>query len=215
MKSPEEITVLVADEYPLALEGLHSIIEKALDIKIVGEAQDGNEIKPMVARLQPRILLLNLNMPNLDPVEMVRWVRENYPQTLTLVLTAHDEDAYLANMMDAGVEGYLNKKMRAGQLISSIRRAARGETFFDKEQIERANRWKEEVAAIWESLSKRERDVLQLLTEGKDNNGIAESLTISINTVEKHLKNIYGKLRVTSRTEAVRWWMEKGTDFRN
>lgn len=214
MKSPDEITVLVADDHPLALEGVRSILEKASEIKIIGEAQDGNEIKPMVAKLQPRILLLDLKMPNLDPVEMERWVRENYPETLTLVLTAHDKDVYLANMMEAGAVGYLDKKLQASQLISTIRRAARGEFVYDKEQIERAKRWREKVTGIWESLSKREREVLQLLTEGKDNNGIAESLTISINTVEKHLKNIYGKLRVTSRTEAVHWWVEKSTDFR-
>ncbi|MBM3179303.1 MAG: response regulator transcription factor [Chloroflexi bacterium] len=214
MKTPDEITVLVADDHPLALEGVRSILEKVAEIRIVGEVQDGNEIKPMIVKFQPRVLLLDLKMPNLDPVEMEKWVRENYPETLTLVLTAHDKDAYLANMMEAGAVGYLDKKLQASQLLSSIRRAARGEFLYDKEQIERAKRWREKVTAIWESLSKRERDVLQLLTEGKDNNRIAESLTILINTVEKHLKNIYEKLRVTSRTEAVHWWVEKGTDFR-
>lgn len=215
MKFPDEITVLVADDHPLALEGVRSILEKAPEIKIVGEAQDGNEIKPMVAKLLPRILLLDLKMPNLNPVEMERWVRENYPETLTLVLTAHDKDAYLSNMMDAGAVGYLDKKLQASQLITSIRRAAQGNFIFDKERIERAKRWREEVTAMWESLSKREHDVLQLLTEGKDNNGIAESLVISINTVETHLKNMYKKLKVSSRTEAVQWWVEKITDFRD
>lgn len=215
MKFPDEITVLVADDHPLALEGVRSILEKAPEIKIVGEAQDGNEIKPMVAKLLPRILLLDLKMPNLNPVEMERWVRENYPETLTLVLTAHDKDAYLSNMMDGGAVGYLDKKLQASQLITSIRRAAQGNFIFDKEQIERAKRWREEVTAMWESLSKREHDVLQLLTEGKDNNGIAESLVISINTVETHLKNMYKKLKVSSRTEAVQWWVEKITDFRD
>lgn len=214
MKSPDEITVLVADDHPVALDGVRSMLEKAPDIKIVGEAQDGNEIKPMVAKLQPRILLLDLKMPNLDPVEMEKWVRENYPETLTLVLTAHDKDAFLVGMMEAGASGYLDKKLNAAQLIESIRRASKGEYLFDKEQIERAKRWREKVTAIWESLSKREREVLQLLTEGQDNKKIALSLGVSVNTVEKHLKNIYEKLCVTSRTKAVRWWVDKGTDFR-
>lgn len=214
MKLPKEITVLVADDHSLTLEGVRYMLEKAPDIKIVGEAQDGNEIKPMVAKLEPRILLLDLKMPNLDPVEMEKWVRENYPETLTLVLTAHDKDAFLVGMMEAGASGYLDKKLNAAQLIESIRRASKGEYLFDKEQIERAKRWREKVTAIWESLSKREREVLQLLTEGQDNKKIGLSLGVSVNTVEKHLKNIYEKLRVTSRTEAVRWWVDKGTDFR-
>ena len=214
MQSPNKITVLVADDHPLALEGVRSILEKAPEIQIVGEVQDGNEIKPKVAELRPQILLLDLKMPNLDPVEMEKWVRENYPKTLTLVLTAHDKDAYLSNMMEAGATGYLDKKLQAGQLISSIRRAARGEVIFDGEQIDRAYRWREDIRRRWESLSVREREVLHLLTEGDDNKQIATLLDISINTVEKHLKNIYEKLEVTSRTEAVHWWVEKGTDFR-
>lgn len=214
MKSPNEITVLVADDHPLVLEGVRSILEKASEIKIVGEAQDGNAIKPMVARLRPRILLLDLKMPNLEPVEMERWVRENHPETLTLVLTAHDKDAYLVNMMEAGAAGYLDKKLRAGHLISAIRKAARGEVFFDKEQINRAHRWREDVRKRWESLTAREREVLHWVTEGLDNKDIAAHLSISVNTVEKHLKSIYAKLEVTSRTEAAHWWLEKSTDFR-
>ncbi len=112
MTPPTKITVLVADDHPLSLEGVRSILEKAPDMEIVAEVQDGNEIKPKVAELRPRILLLDLKMPNLDPVEMEKWVRENYPETLTLVLTAHDKDAYLANMMEAGAVGYLDKKCR-------------------------------------------------------------------------------------------------------
>jgi DNA-binding CsgD family transcriptional regulator len=86
---------------------------------------------------------------------------------------------------------------------------------FDKEQIERARRWREDVTAKWESLSDREREVLQLLTEGADNEALADSLGFTVNTVEKHLANIYKKLGVTSRSEAIHWWVEKITDFRN
>ncbi len=209
------ITVLVADDHPLALEGVRSILGKASDIKIVGEVQDGSEIKQLIAKLRPRVLLLDLRMPNLSPVELEKWVQENYPQTITLVFTAHHQIAYLADMMDAGAAGYLDKKLQGDLLIASIRRAAHGEVLYDKEQIEQARRWREEVTIKRESLSKRELEVLLLLADGQDNHDIATTLGISVNTVEKHLRNIYNKLGVTSRTEAVHWWVEKGTDFRN
>jgi DNA-binding NarL/FixJ family response regulator len=99
-------------------------------------------------------------------------------------------------------------------LISAIRRAANGEILFEKEQVERAFQWVKNVKDRWESLSDREREILQLLTEGKDNKTIAGALEITINTVEKYLSNIYKKLGVTSRTAAILWWLEKSTDFR-
>lgn len=216
MTDPQKrITVLIADDHEITRKGIRDFLEQAPDMQIVGEARDGDEIKRMVAELHPQILLLDLIMPNLSPSQLEKWVRENHPETITLVLTAHDRDAYLADMMEAGAVGYLDKKLWAGQLISAIRRAARGETIFTKEQFERVRRWREEITAKWESLSKRERKVLQLLTEGMQNREIAEFLSITVNTVEKHLSSIYRKLGVTSRTEAVHWWDEKITDFRN
>lgn len=216
MTDPQKrITVLIADDHEMTRKGIRDFLEQAPDMQIVGEAQDRDEIKQLVGKLHPQLLLLDFIMPRLNPTALEKWVRENYPETITLVLSAHDRDAYLAGMMEAGAVGYLDKKLRAGQLISAIRRAARGETIFTKEQFERVRRWREGVAEKWESLSKRERHVLQLLTEGMENKEIAESLNITINTVEKHLSSIYRKLGVTTRTEAVHWWDEKTTDFRN
>lgn len=209
------ISIILADDHQMARQGIRSILEKAPDFEIVGEAKDGDEVRRLVAALRPQILLLDLKMPNLSPAELEKWVRVNYPETNTLVLTGHDRDVYLANMMDAGVSGYLDKKLRAGQLISAIRRAARGEIFFDEEQIERARRWREEVGNKWASLSEREKEILQKLTEGAENLAIAEMLCITTNTVEKHLTNIYKKLGVKSRLEAAIWWLEKSGDFRN
>src|SRR4026207_676099 len=111
----KSITVLIADDHEMTRKGILEFLEQAPDIQIVGEAQDGDEIKRFVADLRPQILLLDLIMPNLIPAELERWVRTNYPETITLVLTAHDRDAYLSNMMEAGVAGYLDKKLRAGQ----------------------------------------------------------------------------------------------------
>ena len=205
------ITVLLADDHEMTRKGIRNFLEQAQDIRVVGEAQDGDEIKRLVADLRPQILLLDLIMPDLSPAELEKWVRTNYPETITLVLTSHDRDTYLSGMMEAGVAGYLDKKLRAAGLISAIRRAARGEILFDKKQLERARRWRQAVSQKWESLSDREREVLQMLTEGVENKAIAASLGIAVNTVEKHLENIYKKLGVASRTEAIHWWVEKNT----
>jgi DNA-binding NarL/FixJ family response regulator len=213
-RSQKIITILIADDHPAWVEGIRSIIGHAPDMHVIGDASDGDQIKQKVSELRPDVLLLDLIMPNHKPAEFEKWVRENYPEIVTLVLTAHDQDAYLAGMIEAGAAGYLDKKMRANDLLAAIRRAMRGEFLFDEEQIEKARHWREVVTAKWESLSDREREVLHLLTEGQDNNLIASSLGISINTVEKHLKSLYKKLGVTSRTEAVHWWIETGTDFR-
>jgi DNA-binding NarL/FixJ family response regulator len=212
---PRKINVLITDDFEITRSGIRSLLEKSPDIEVLGEAQDGEELKRLVAHHRPQILLLDLVMPNHSPVEFEKWVRTNYPETITLVLTAHDRDSYLTGMMEAGAVGYLDKKLRAGQLISAIRRAASGEFLFDRNQIERARRWREEINYKWRSLSAREREVLQMLTEGVENKTIAVSLGVSINTIEKHLHNIYKKLGVSCRVEASTWWLGNTTDFRN
>lgn len=210
---PDIITVLIADDHEMTRKGIRNFLEQAPDLQIVGEAQSGEEIQEMIACYRPQILLLDLIMPNFSPAELEKWVRTHYPETITLVLTAHDRDVYLSMMMDAGVAGYLDKKLRAGDLIAAIRRAARGEFLFEKAQFERARRWKEEVSQKWDSLSIREQEVLKLLTDGLENRAIADCLGIQANTVEKHLQNLYKKLGVTSRMEAMRWGVEKNTQF--
>ncbi len=119
------ISILLADDHPLARQGIRSILEKVSDMEIIGEAQDGDEIKQLVADLKPQILLLDLKMPHLSPAALEKWVRINYPETITIVLTGHDRDVYLSNMMDAGVAGYfagsMNISLRPRAYISSQR----------------------------------------------------------------------------------------------
>ncbi len=202
------ITVLVADDHPLALEGVRSMLNKAADIKIVGEAQDGNEIKPLVAKLRPRILLLDLRMPNLSPIELEKWVRENYPETVTLAFTAHHHVAYLAGMMDAGIAGYLSKTERAENLIAAIRRAAHGDMLFTAEQIDRARKWRHEMGEKWEKLTEREREVLSLMEKGLSNKAIAKQLGVTLKTVAYHVSAIFDRLDVESRHEAIAWYQK-------
>jgi DNA-binding NarL/FixJ family response regulator len=129
------ITIMIVDDHPGWIEGVRTIIHKASDMQIVGEVQDVEAIKQKIAELQPDILLLDLVMPNHNPAELEKWVREKYPDVVTLVLTAHDRDAYLAGMMEAGAAGYLDKKMKANDLLDAIRRAARGEFLYER------NKW--------------------------------------------------------------------------
>lgn len=210
---PTIITVVLADGGEIGRTGLHNLLDHIPGIQVVDQVQGGHEGKQLVIRLRSQPPLLNLGMPNFSAQDFEKWVQENYPEMITLVLAEDDHDAYLAGVMESGATGYLDKSLSVGQLLSAIRRATHGGTFFPEGQVERSRR--EDTTAKWESLSKREREVLQKLAEGDDNKTIAAALGVTINTVEKHLSNIYRKLGMTSRAEAIHWWFEKITDFRN
>lgn len=199
------ITVLLADDHPTTLAGIRAILQEAPDIQVVGETDNGKDAMRLVTELCPQVLLLDLIMPGPSPAELERWVRANCPETNTLVLTAHDRDAYLSSMMDAGAVGFISKTEKAEQLIQAIRLAAGGEILFDSEQLARAQGWREKAGNKWESLTDREREILRLLSDGLDNKAIAEKLVISSKTTAFHVTNILKKLGVNSRHEAVAW----------
>jgi DNA-binding NarL/FixJ family response regulator len=202
------IRVVLADDHEVTRAGIRTILENASDIKIVGEASTGAEAKAMTANLRPHVLLLDLQMPGPRPAQIEAWVRAHYPETITLVLTAHDRDAYLSEMVEAGVAGFISKTEAGHQLVGAIRRAARGIVLLSEEQLQRARRWRREVGRRWEQLTPRERDVLRLLVAGHENAAIAETLTITLRTVEYHVSNILHKLGVSSRLEAATWVRE-------
>ncbi len=160
------VHVVLADDHPPTRRGVRAALEEAPDIEVAGEAKDGVEAKELVAELRPDVLLLDLVMLGPRPVDIERWVRDNYPETETLILTAHDRDAFLAEMEEAGAAGFLTKDEDTPALVQAIRRAARGETLYTQEQLDRARRWRQEVGARWESLTRREREVLRLVVEG-------------------------------------------------
>ena len=201
------ITILIADDHPIIRAGIRALIEHDPDMKVVGEAQDGDDTRRQVAQLHPQVLLLDLRMPGMSSAaELEKWVRTHYPSTITLVLTAHDRDAYLASMMDAGVAGFLEKNVPDSQLIHAIRRAVRGDILFSNEQFNRVRKWREQEGAQWKSLTRREREVLSLLAQGLDNVKISDALHISIKTTAYHITHILQKLQVSSRQEAIVWF---------
>lgn len=211
-KSMKTITILIADDEPLARAGIRTVLSPVEDFEVVGEAQDGFEVQELVPKILPKILLLDYQMPGPGAYNLEKWIRENYPETTALVLTAHDRDAYLSETIDSGMAGFLLKNEKAERLIQSIRDVANGTPLFTEEQIERAQKWKKDVGTRWESLSSREREVFRHLTSGEDNKKLAKSLAISIKTVEFHITNILKKLDVTSREEVVVWMLKHQPD---
>ena len=199
------ITLVLADDHAVARAGVRAILSSAEDIQIVGEAENGDAVQELVAKHQPRILLLDLKMPGPHPAEIEKWVRTNYPNTVTLVLTAHDRDSYLTKMIDAGAAGLIDKSESGERLLGAIRRAATGEILFDRGQLDRARHWREATGQKWESLTNREREILGLLVQGFDNAHIARVLTVTPKTVAYHVTNVLEKLEVSSRQEAVAW----------
>lgn len=199
------ITLVLADDHAVIRAGIRAILSQAPDLEIVGEAENGDEVQELVAKLRPRILLLDLKMPGPHPAEIEKWVRTNYPDTVTLVLTAHDRDSYLTKMIDAGASGLIDKNESGERLVGAIRRAATGEILFDSGQLDRARQWRASAGKKWESLTAREREILRLLVQGFDNAHIAKLLTVTSKTVAYHVTNILEKLEVSSRQEAVAW----------
>jgi len=206
MKNNKKISVFVVDDHPVARMGICESLKAAEDILLIGEAENGVDLKEIIQTLRPNILLLDLKMPDFSPGKLAAWIRDNVPETETLVLTSHDRDAYLSRMMDAGANGYLDKNCKEDQLIVAIRRAANNEPLYTDEQIERSSRWQEMVRVKWESLTSKERQFLHLLCEGKDNKNMSELLDVSINTVETHISHLLRKLDVESRLQAVIWF---------
>lgn len=198
----DTLKVLVVDDHPVTRVGICTVLESAPDIKVVGVACNGREAEGLVRKLRPDILLLDLILPDRPPFEVERWVRRHYPETITLILTAHDRDAFLSRAVQRDVSGYLTKEQAVPHLVAAIRRAAAGECLLTNQQLRRAHRWQTEVGACLEKLTDREQEVLTLLGQGLDNTGIAEHLELSIHTVRAHCRHIYKKLGVSNRTEA-------------
>jgi DNA-binding NarL/FixJ family response regulator len=152
----KSIRVLVADDHLLAREGIRTLLQTVGDIDVIGEARDGVEVQRMVDALHPDILLLDLVMPDLEPVDVERRIREYYPKTTVLILTGHDRDHFLAQAIKEGVAGYLTKDVEQTDLVAAIHRAACGEVLITGAQFARARRWSREIGMRWESLTQRE-----------------------------------------------------------
>ncbi|HEY5490207.1 MAG TPA: response regulator transcription factor [Gemmatimonadaceae bacterium] len=203
------IRVLVVDDHPVVRHGLMAILRWEQDIELVGEAADGAEAVRMILDHQPDVVLLDLRLPQLSGVEVMRRVRGKAPGTRFLVLTTYDTDEYIAPALAAGANGYLLKDVEPDELSRGIHALMQGGAALEpKVAAHVLGHLVDDEAG--DGLSEREMDVLRLLPSGSSNKTIAAQLGLSENTVKSHISHLFSKLGVQSRAEAVSAAMQRG-----
>ena len=203
LKTP--IRVLLADDHPLVRAGLRATVALADDIVLIGEATTGEEAQQLCRELTPDILLLDLHMPGPPPSATVAYLRAACPATRVLVLTAHDEDAYVRALLAAGVAGYVLKDEVPETLLHAIRGVAGGGVWFSQGIAAKLASILGNRHDAARNLTERERELLHALEQGWDNARIASTLNLSEQTVRNYLSRLYGMLHVRSRVEAMVW----------
>jgi DNA-binding NarL/FixJ family response regulator len=199
------LLVAIADDHERAREGARRLLARDPGIRVAGEADDGAGALRLVAAHAPDVLLLDLHMPGAGGLQVLPELRARFPRTAVLVLTVSDADADVTDALLAGAAGYVLKDASAAELVGAVRAAAGGEAFVSPRVAARLlNRWRALRAAPRRAaaLSPRELEVLRLMAEGAENGEIAEALTISANTVKRHVAAILTKLGAANRTEA-------------
>ena len=196
--APKKIRVLIADDHVTVLEGLAAMIGRQPDMVVVAEAADGQEAIDLWITHRPEVTLLDLRMPKLDGVGAIEEIRKRDSSARIIVLTTYETDTEILRAIKAGTKAYLLKDTRREELLDCIRRVNRGETCIPASLIEKIA-----TGLSSEPLTGRELNVLQLLARGKSNKEIGVSLYISETTVKSHLRSIFRKLNVLSRTEAI------------
>ena len=203
------IRVLVADDHTIVRQGLVGILKAGEEIDVVGEAADGHEAVEKAQKLKPDVVVLDVSMPRLNGLEAARRIHEILPATRLLVLTMHDDEEYVLKMVRAGVSGYLLKDDAASALIAGIRALKAGKTYFGPHATqalaEAYQRDEEPPEDPYGTLTDREREIFQLVVEGKHNAEIAELLFISPKTVDNHRTRLMEKLGVHSTAELIRY----------
>lgn len=205
MKS-DPIRVLLADDHAVVRKGIREFLEQDPLLVIVAEADDGQQAVELYARERPDLAVLDLQMPRMGGLDALRSIRERFPLARILILTAFDDDPYVFAALKAGANGYLLKTASSEELVQAVRAIAEGETALSpaiaRKLVLRATGGSPPGEAV-EPLTERELEVLRLAAQGLGNKQIGAALGISDRTVQGHLANIYGKLHVATRTEAV------------
>lgn len=205
-KVKDKIEIIIADDHMMIREGLKQLLELDGTMKVIAEANDGEECLNLLnKKIHPDILLLDINMPKKNGIEVLEYIKQNKIPVKVLILTVHNEVEYLLKAVDIGIDGYLLKDSSYDELKEAIDVAISGNTYIQPSLLPALNESMEDYALDKERiecLTKRELDVLRLISEGCSNKKISDELTISERTVKNHISHIFRKIDVEDRTQA-------------
>ena len=205
-KVKDKIEIIIADDHMMIREGLKQLLELDGTMKVIAEANDGEECLNLLnKKIHPDILLLDINMPKKNGIEVLEYIKQNKIPAKVLILTVHNEVEYLLKAVDIGIDGYLLKDSSYDELKEAIDVVISGNTYIQPSLLPALNESMEDYALDKEKiecLTKRELDVLRLISEGCSNKKISDELTISERTVKNHISHIFRKINVEDRTQA-------------
>ena len=204
-------TIVLADDHPMFREGIRKIIERVEGARITGEVNFGLELLELLKKSSPNLVILDISMPNLRGLEAIREIKKAYPQVKVLVLTMHKKKEFLRQALRDGADGFLLKEDAGSELIRAVQTVRHGGKYLSPLLASVLTSLAVEQEKT-EVLTMREREVLKLISEGKNNGEVAELLRISIRTVETHRANIMNKLDLRNTAELVRYAIQKGLD---
>lgn len=208
-------TIVLADDHNVVRQGLRTLLEGEPGFEVVGEASDGHGAVDLVSSLQPDVLVIDLMMPNLNGLEVVRQVGKKFPTTRSIILSMHSNESYVVQALKYGAAGYVLKESIADELVRAINEVSIGRRYLSPPLSDQAieaysNKSKEHETDPYELLTTREREVLQLAVEGYSNKEIGERLSISPRTVESHRANFKQKLGLKTQTDLIRFALKQG-----
>lgn len=211
-----QVRVVVADDHTIIRSGLRHLLEREGDIQVVGEAADGREALDLAEQLRPDVIMLDITMPKLNGIDVGRQIAAKLPKISVIILSMHSDEGYVLKALKAGARGYLLKDSAESDVINAVRAVSRGKAYFSPEisrmlvddyirQLQQRG-----VEDSYELLSLREREIFQLLAEGRSNKEISGMLNLSTHTVETHRGNILEKLNLHSLPELILYAVRKG-----
>jgi DNA-binding NarL/FixJ family response regulator len=210
----DKIRILLADDHTILRDGIRALLEDEPNMVLVGEAEDGRTAVKLACELKPDVVIMDIAMPLLNGLEATRQIKRELPDTEVLILSMHDNEEYIRQVLAAGAMGYILKDAAARELINAIKTVQRGEavlsTAITRLVIEDYLRWGDvQPADNSSNLTPREREVLQLIAEGYTNKQIAEILNLSIKTIQSHRANLMNKLDLHDRGELIKYAIQK------